>query len=627
MPDIRLGTKEPPVSSEGRHLISGIGASLAVFAADLATPLGIAWGVMHVLAVIVTLGSPRVRDTLWVAALASGLVLAAIALAPAAASTPVIWTNRALSLVAIWAAAWLAIAHARTRQRVSQAEQRAERLLAQVLDAAPDGMLVVDRSGLILHANIAAGRIFDYPPERLVGAPLDTLVPEESRSAHPQHRRAFFEAPAPRPMGAGRPYPALRRDGSTLCCEIALSPLAENGSAMVIAAVRDVSERMRFEQRLRETQKMEAIGRLAGGVAHDFNNILTAIMSYADLVRVELAQQPEVRADVDEILTASRKAASLTQQLLAFSRRQIIEPRPMVVNDLVLGMDKMLRRILGEDIELVTLPAPDLWAVEVDPGQLEQVILNLAVNARDAMPRGGKITLETTNVTLDAEYAGDHPEVAPGDYVRLAVSDTGCGMTEEVRARIFEPFFTTKDAGEGTGLGLATCYGIVRQARGHIWVYSEPGRGTTFKVYLPRSYAVPAPPPAERAEGRKPGGHELVLLVEDEPSVRTLAARALGRAGYRVVEAGNGVEALQKVGSLERPLDLLVTDVVMPQMGGKELAARLTERQPGLRILYVSGYTENAIVHHGVLDKGIVFLQKPFMPDALLERVRQILDA
>jgi CheY-like chemotaxis protein len=380
-----------------------------------------------------------------------------------------------------------------------------------------------------------------------------------------------------------------------------------------------------LQEQLRQSQKMEAIGRLAGGIAHDFNNILTVIRGYTELSLLCLKEGDPLKVNLAEVQKASGRASDLTRQLLAFSRRQILEMKVFNLNALVKDLDKMLRRLIGEDIELVTLLAPDLGSVRADVGQIEQAILNLAVNARDAMPTGGKIIVETSNADLDETYARTHIGVTPGHYVTFSMSDTGCGMSPEVRERVFEPFFTTKE--QGTGLGLSTVYGIVRQIGGSIWLYSEPGQGTTFKIYLPR-VKEKADVLLQRDHGSDlPVGTETILLAEDEPSVRDLASRILGAQGYEVLEASNGIEAIQLAqNGARQSIHLLLTDMVMPRMGGMELARKLKALRPGIKILYMSGYTDSAIVHHGALNPGTNFLQKPFTPIALARKVRDVLD-
>jgi signal transduction histidine kinase/CheY-like chemotaxis protein len=401
-----------------------------------------------------------------------------------------------------------------------------------------------------------------------------------------------------------------------------------DGSAKHLLGVAfDVTESRRLREQLIQSSKLESLGKLAGGVAHDFNNLLTVIQSYAEMAQSALSDEHPAYSHVEQILKVSEQASNLTNQMLAFARRRIISPRVFNVNELVREAETFLQRLLPENIRLEMVLQPELWHVYADPTQIEQVLLNLAINARDAMPEGGVLTVETANVTLDEAYTARHAEVQAGKYVLLAVSDTGIGMDERTLARLFEPFFTTKETGKGTGLGLSTCYGIVKQAGGSIWVYSEPGKGTTFKVYLPRTQEAAAGLPERPMRRRVIGGHETVLVVEDNDAVRDVAVAALEAQGYRVLQAANGADALRLAESLEEPVHLLLTDVVMPGMSGAALAQQLQVRYPYLKVLYTSGYTQNVIVHHGVLEEGIAFLPKPYRPADLAHRVREVLDS
>jgi signal transduction histidine kinase len=418
----------------------------------------------------------------------------------------------------------------------------------------------------------------------------------------------------------------VRKDGSRVPVEVSAKAVSHEKKGIIHGFVRDITERKRLEQQLLQSQKMETIGRLAGGIAHDFNNILTVINGNAEMSLMFLDKFDPSRDAFEEIRKSGERAASLTRQLLAFSRKQIVEPQVINLNSLFMEMDKMLRRLIGEHIELITIPADTLSPVRADPGQIEQVLTNLVVNARDAMPAGGKLTIETRNVQLDEEYAKTHPETKPGKYVMFAVTDTGTGMDDETRSLAFEPFFTTKPKGSGTGLGLSTCYGIVQQNNGGIWLYSEPGKGTSVKVYLPVYESASISNGIPKAM-ELPRGTETILLVEDDPGIRYLITRLLQKTGYRVQVASNGSEALSVINGEPGIFHLLVTDVVMPLMGGKELADRVSEILPDIKILFMSGYTDDSIVHHGILEEGILFIQKPFTPGDFLRKVREALDA
>ena len=503
-----------------------------------------------------------------------------------------------------------------------RAEEERERLAA-IVESSDDAILSKDLDGRVTSWNAGAERMYGYAAAEAVGRHVSFIVPPDRREELSGLMEQVARGERVRHLETIR----IRKDGRRVEVSLSIAPMKDGGGRVVGASTiaRDLTERKRLEEQFRQAQKMEAVGRLAGGVAHDFNNLLTVINGYSDITIGRLSAEDPLRLHVEEVRKAGERAAGLTRQLLAFSRKQVLRPEVIDLNEVVRETEKMLRRLIGEDIVLRVALGPGLGSVKADPGQVEQVLMNLAVNARDAMPRGGRLTIGTENVHLDEEYAARHVSVAPGRYVMLAVSDTGAGMDEETRARIFEPFFTTKEQGKGTGLGLSTVYGIVKQSGGHIWVYSEAGRGTTFKIYLPRvdAGAREHRPAAESAEGLT--GTETILLAEDDELVRNMTCIILSDYGYRVLAAENGAAAISIFESTEEPIHLLLTDVVMPGISGRELADRLTRLRPETKVLYMSGYTEDAIVHHGVLEEGVNFLQKPFTPDALARRVREIL--
>ncbi len=513
----------------------------------------------------------------------------------------------------------------RQAEEVLRHARATEVRLGRLLDESSDEIHVFDAETLrFVQTNAGARRNLGYTEDE-----LSRMTPADLQSEYtPEDIVALLE-----PLRAGERDRLRvetfqrRKDGSTYPVEVRLRYVASEEPPVFVTIAQDITERRALESQLLQAQKMEAIGQLAGGIAHDFNNVLTAIRGYAEFARRGLEEDASRRNDLDEVVANTDRAALLVRQLLAFGRRQMLSPRvidPVVV---VEGVASLLRRLLGEHIELTTHAAHRSAQVKADPSQLEQVIVNLAVNARDAMPDGGRLTIELTDVELGPGYPATHLDAIPGPYVLLTVSDTGVGMDAETRAHMFEPFFTTKEPGKGTGMGLATVYGIVKQSGGFIYVYSEPGRGSTFKIYLPRVMEEPAVMLADAAAARPSlSGAETILLVEDDPAVRGLARRTLEEQGYTVLEAAGGAEALAIAASHVGPIALLVTDVVMPGLQGHQLAEQLTAARPDLRVLYVSGFTENSVIHHGVPEQGVAFLSKPFSADALGGAVRRVLD-
>ena len=520
-----------------------------------------------------------------------------------------------------------AVLDALTRAAQRQALRRHERLLHQIIDANPSLIFVKNWDGRFVLVNQATADIYGTTVDQLIGKTDADFNPNAEEVAHfLRDDREVMASRKPKLVPEERvTNPQTKRTRWFQTIKVPMRMPGEDSPTMLGVAT-EITERKQLEEQLLQSQKMEAIGQLAGGVAHDFNNILTAIVGYTDLLSAEFSENDRKLEDLEEIRKAARRAAALTRQLLSFSRKQVLEPRIIDVNAVVMNLDKMLRSLMSENIELTAHLSGDLAAARVDPNQLEQVIMNLAINARDAMPDGGTLTIETGNATLDEDYAAKHVSAIPGDYVMLAVTDTGCGMTEETQARIFEPFFTTKPAGRGTGLGLSTVYGIIKQSGGNIWLYSEPGKGSTFKVYLPAVDSLPenigqvAP-----AESLARGGGT-VLVVEDDDQLRRLAHRALANNGFEVLEADRGRTALDVARRHKGVIDLLLTDVVMPDTNGRKLAETLRAARPGLRVLYMSGYPDRAIVANGMLGPGDAYVAKPFTTEAITRKVREVLE-
>lgn len=523
------------------------------------------------------------------------------------------------------------------QEAVAASENRFRSLVDQSLA----GIYII-QDGKFVYVNPKLAEIFGYTQEEIAPEQYSEAVPPPRADGKrpPSKTPMDLVAPRDRPLvaenirkriegessGIRYSFQGLRKDGKIIEVEVYGSRTTMGGRPAVIGMLLDNTESKSLQKQLLQAQKMEAVGRLAGGVAHDFNNILTTILAYSSFLQDNLPADDPKRADVHEIQISAQRAASLTRQLLIFSRQQVLQPQPINLNLIVSGMEKMLRRLIGEDVALTASLHPALGRIEADPGQMEQILMNLSVNARDAMPKGGGLTIETANVNLDEAYASQHAEVRPGPYVLLSVSDTGCGMSQEIQSRIFEPFFTTKGPGKGTGLGLSIVYGIVKAGGGHLSVYSEPGHGSTFKIYLPRIQTPAQETVQEQETAASTTGNETILLVEDDEQIRRITRRTLADQGYAVLEASHGLEGLEIGQRHNGPIHLLLTDIVMPRMGGDELAGKLTALRPKTRVLFFSGYSESGVIQSIIKKSRIHFLQKPFTPDALIKKVREVLD-
>ena len=517
-----------------------------------------------------------------------------------------------------------------------------------LLEAVPGAMLCVAGSGQIVLVNAAAERLFGYPRQELIGQPVELLVPDEARTRHVHYRQGYAARPGSRPMGVGLELAGRRRDGSTFPAEVSLAAIDTDSGLLITITVWDVTERLaaqsdrerletqaergRLERQLQQSQRLESLGELAGGVAHDFNNLLGVITSYAAFAAEDVPEQAPaerwqaLRADLEQVQWAAARAGELTHQLLSFARRDVAQQQVLNLNDVVAGVEQLLRRTLGERIDLATVPGRDLYLVLADPDQIEQVLVTLASNARDAMPAGGRLTIGTGNVEVDEMYAASLAGPAAGRYVSLKVSDTGTGMTAQVMDRAFEPFYTTKPRGEGTGLGLASVYGIITQAGGSVQIHSEPGMGTTVVVLLPvTDQAMTGSAGSPAAPG--PGHGEAVLVVEDEPALREMIRRILARNGYQVTMLARGQDAVDLASAPAARVDALITDVVMPGMQGREVVERVRAVQPGVRVLYMSGYPKGLLGAQGILGSEVSLIEKPFSETTLLAALRTILRA
>jgi len=516
------------------------------------------------------------------------------------------------------------LAEVKQRALVQQALQLSEQRYRLLAETAPIGILLTNEQGMVIDANTQALRMFGYDRGELIGQSIEMLLPERFRCSHEGQRSSYMKERHARPMAVGRELTARRKDGTEFAVEIALAPLATDDGVLVSSTIVDITERKKMEEQRRLSQRMEAIGKLSGGVAHDFNNLLAVILGCSDVLLDALPPDHPATRKIEMIRKAGASAVDLTRQLLAFSRQQMLQPRVLDLKETVERTQALLRRLIGENIEFTISLDPSLGRVKADPGQIEQVLLNLVINARDAMPQGGRLTIEACNVEMDDSYKGEHQVVIPGRYVVLGVQDTGCGMDRDTQARIFEPFYTTKELGKGTGLGLATVYGIVKQSGGYIWVYSELNQGTLFKVYLPR-VDESVQPAKKELEAVVLESCKTILLAEDSVSLREMAREYLASLGYVVLEAASGREALQKAKEFDGPIHLLLTDVVMPEMSGPELARHVMALRPEIKVIFTSGYTNDAIARQGVLDPAVAFIQKPYRPKALALKIQEVL--
>jgi two-component system cell cycle sensor histidine kinase/response regulator CckA len=520
-----------------------------------------------------------------------------------------------------------------TREKTEQALIKSEEKYRLLAEYANDVIWTVDLNLNMTYISPSVEHVRGYTVDEIMAQDIQEQLTPESYSQVKKVLSEELEIEKDKSSNPNRSrtleIQTRCKDGTTKWSEIKVSFIRDAaGKATGIVGVgRDIGEKKDLLKQLIQAQKMEGIGVLAGGIAHDFNNLLTVINGYTDMLIKNVSPSDPEFQELEQIRTAGQQATSLTSQLLAFSRKQVLQPRILNLNDIIVETDKMLRRLIGEHIELKNIPCPDLRPINADPVQIQQIVMNLAVNARDAMPKGGMLTLETANVDFDDAYLANHRVAKHGRYVMMAVSDNGAGMDEETQARVFEPFFTTKTKGQGTGLGLSTVYGIVKQSGGFIWVYSEPGRGTTFKIYFPQLEDEIQEQSEEVQSQQRHQGTETVLVVEDDESVRVLTCRTLHNQGYHVLEAANGIDALQIATDYSGEIHVILTDVIMPQMSGKEMVAQIEALRPGIKTLYVSGYTNNVIVHHGILDRNISFLQKPFTGEDLAQKLREVINS
>ncbi|MEX1205293.1 MAG: PAS domain S-box protein [Dongiaceae bacterium] len=637
--------------------------TIGVFLLDSLIAPGVSAGMLYLAVVFLAAWSRWRYGIVFFATTGTVLIVLGYIVSPPGGVARMVLADRGLHLFAIWMTAVVLLQRrktkeaieavrngleARVKERTTDLEKSNAELAAQIaereqseailrehrarlqgiMDSAGDGIITIDERGIIDSFNHAAELVFGYAAEQVCGRDVGFLMPAPHRGRHNGYIEDYLRTGKARIIGiAPREVPALRKDGSTFPMELAVTEMKSEGKRRFIGVLRDITRKKETEKQLRQAQKMESVGQLTGGVAHDFNNLLTVIMGSLEMAEGRAGEDPRLRSALGSAMTAAGQAADLIRQLMAFARQQPLQPQALDLDRVVAGMTPMLRRTLGEHIEIEVNPSAGLHLATADRTQLENALLNLAINARDAMSQGGKLTLETANVHLDSGYAARNAEVTPGDYAMLAISDSGVGMPPEVIERAFEPFFTTKGPGKGTGLGLSMVYGFVKQSGGHLKIYSEVGHGTTMRLYLPNATALEASAEAQPLGAGLPRGDETVLVVEDDTAVRELVVSQLAGLGYAVLQAPDGpaAEAVLEGGAA---VDLLFTDIVMPGgMTGRQLADRARRRRPGLKVLFTSGYAENAVVHQGRLDPGVHLLSKPYKKLDLARKIRQVLDS
>ncbi|RDI55095.1 PAS domain-containing sensor histidine kinase [Microvirga subterranea] len=619
-------------SGPKKLLAACLALDTTVFVLDLWLPAEYAVGILYIGPALLAFRLPRARAGIGLAVLGTILSVLGYVISPLSPGYGSVETiiNRGMSLAIMWWAAALAVGHQAARTALEQSEARSqanEAHLRSILETAPEALITIDAGGRIETFSRSSEILFGYDASEVVGRNVSMLMPSPYREEHDGYLERYLRTGERRIIGVGRVVSARRKDGSVFPIELAVGEARVDGHRLFTGFIRDMTARQRLEQELRQAQKMEAVGQLTGGIAHDFNNLLTVILGNLEMVEMRLKDERQLEL-VREARETAEHGAQLTGRLLAFGRRQPLQPKPTDVAQLLQEMETLLRRALGETIEVRTRSEPRLSKVDVDPSQLQSAILNLAINARDAMPAGGRLTITASGAVIDADYAHLHSEVHPGHYVVVAVTDTGTGMSKEVQERAFDPFFTTKEVGAGSGLGLSMVYGFVKQSNGHVQIYSETGHGTTVRIYLPQAEDKPAvaPPQGERAgiEALKARG-ETVLVVEDEPRVRRLTVKRLQDLGYAILEAADGPQAL-RVLEERNDIDLVFTDIILPNgLTGADVARYVHENRPGVKVLFTSGYAEPDLVKQG-LAKGAFWLKKPYTAASLAQTLRTILD-